>query len=72
MHTNSTQVTVDGESEEIIATLKEKYPIGDCEIHPKSYCFSRPGGKDHWLLDHTKLVIWAGAIVSSFHSSRFL
>lgn len=72
MQANSTQVTVDGESEEIIATLKEKYPIGDCKIHPKNYCFSRPGGKDHWLLDHTKLVIWAGAIVSSFHSSRFL
>ena len=66
------QVAVDDEIDEIIEVIKEKFPIGNCQIHPKDHCFSKPGGTDHWLLDRPKLVTWAGTIASSLCPLSFL
>ncbi|KAF9780424.1 hypothetical protein BJ322DRAFT_1023706 [Thelephora terrestris] len=59
----SEAISLDSDLEEIIEQLKAKYPVGKCQVHPNQHCFSTPNGKDHWVLDHPKLVTWAGSIV---------
>jgi len=57
------QLRLDDEVGEIIEHLKQKYPVGACEIHPTDHCYFNR--YSHWILDRPKLVVWAGQIVSS-------
>lgn len=60
--TRRVQLRLDDEVEEILERLKQKYPIGACEMHLKEHCFFNQ--YSHWILDRPKLVVWAGQIVS--------
>ena len=63
----ATQLAVDHRITEIVEKLKEMYPIGNCESHPKDHCYSTPDGKNHWLPDWLKLMTWASLIVGPHH-----
>lgn len=54
----------DDRLEEIIQELKEKYHPGICERHPDQHCFHHRTSNNHFILDRTKLIVWASKIVS--------
>jgi hypothetical protein len=49
---------------EIIAKLKEKYHTGICSDYSDVECFHHQPTNQHFILNHTKKIVWVVQIVS--------
>ncbi|KAF8226862.1 hypothetical protein L208DRAFT_1299659 [Tricholoma matsutake] len=47
---------------EILESIEEKYHAGICMDHPENECFHHCPTNQHFLLDHTKRIVWAAQI----------
>lgn len=52
---------------EILESIEEKYHAGICMDHPENECFHHCPTNQHFLLDHTKRIVWAAQIVRDLY-----